>query len=320
MNAPILATPAPTVGVEIAPDAVTAVSIAHRGPLPVVTAWATEPLPAGAVTAALNATNITDRAAVGAALGRAFGRLAAQPRRIALVIPDSVAKVSLVRFDKVPSRADDLAQLVRYQVRKTAPFRIEDAQVSYAPGAESTDGGREFVVTLARRDIVQEYEAVSSAAGAHAGLVDLATFNVINAVLAGQGPAGGDWLLVHVTPAYATLAIMRGGDLIFYRNRAEEAEGSLADLTHQTAMYYEDRLGGSGFARVLLVGGSAADREAGLRDGGLLRRTLEERLSARVELIDGARLASFADRISVDQATIDELAPIVGMLSRVWSA
>ena len=35
----------------------------------------------------------------------------------------------------------------------------------------------------------QEYEALCAAAGAHAGLVDLATFNVVNAVLAGSGAA-----------------------------------------------------------------------------------------------------------------------------------
>ena len=37
----------------------------------------------------------------------------------------------------------------------------------------------------------------------HAGLVDLATFNLINAVLAAGAPPSGDWLLVHVAADYA---------------------------------------------------------------------------------------------------------------------
>ena len=50
---------------------------------------------------------------------------------------------------------------------------------------------REFVVLMARKDIVREYETACEAAGAQAGIVDLATFNVINAVLAGsQAPTG----------------------------------------------------------------------------------------------------------------------------------
>ena len=59
---------------------------------------------------------------------------ALKPRRVGLVVPDPVAKVSLVRFERVPARGQDLAELVRWQVRKAAPFRIEDAQVAFTPG------------------------------------------------------------------------------------------------------------------------------------------------------------------------------------------
>src|SRR5213075_2754216 len=104
-----------------------------------------------------------------------------------------------------------------------------------------------FLVVMARRDIVQEYERVCSAVGATAGIVDLATFNVINAVLAGSAAPANDWLLVHVTQEDATMAILRGPHLVFFRNLAAEGEGSLADMVHQTAMYYEDRLSGKGF-------------------------------------------------------------------------
>ena len=56
-------------------------------------------------------------------------------------------------------------------------------------------------MVLARRDIVREYEAVCEEAGMHAGLVDLATFSVVNLCLAGPTSTAGDWLVVHV-PAY----------------------------------------------------------------------------------------------------------------------
>ena len=87
-----------------------------------------------------------------------------------------------------------------------------------------------------------------------------------------SAPAG-DWLLVHVTDTYLTLAVMRDSALLFFRNRGEEAEGTLADLIHQTAMYYEDRLHGGGFARVLIAG--AARLPGGAES---VRRGLEERL------------------------------------------
>ena len=219
--------------------------------------------PPGAVLPALNATNIADPKAVSGALSRVFERMGTNPKRVALAIPDGVAKVSLLRFEKVPERAHDLDELIRWQVRKAAPFRIEDAQVSYVRGETASDGSTEFVVVMARRDIIREYEAVCEGAGARAGVVDLATFNVINSILAGSQPVSDDWLLVHVTQDDATMAILRGQQLVFFRNRAADGEVGLADMVHQTAMYYEDRLSGTGFTRVLLAGGGSSGAQSG---------------------------------------------------------
>ena len=63
-------------------------------------------------------------------------RFADRLRLLRYSTPDLVAKVSLVRLEKVPARTQDLDQLVKWQVRKTAPFKIEDAQITYAPAIE----------------------------------------------------------------------------------------------------------------------------------------------------------------------------------------
>ncbi len=303
----------PDVAVGIAADRVTAIRVSRGGSGATVTAHAAEALPARAVEPVLNGTNVVDRAALSAALRRVFERLGQRPRRVALAVPDTIGKVSLLRFEKVPGRADDLDQMIRFQVRKAAPFRIEDAQVAWSPGARLEGGGREFVVVVSRRDVVREYEAACEALGAQAGTVDLASLNVVNAVLGEHGRPSGDWLLVHVTGQYATMAILRDGDLIFYRNRGAEADGNLGDLVHQTAMYYEDRLGGTGFTRVVLVGGAAT--HAGMESADWLRRNLEERLRSEVGILRADRVR-FADRIAVDQARVDLYSPLIGLLQR----
>ena len=149
--------------------------------------------------------------------------------------------------------------------------------------------------------------------GAHPGLVDLASFGVIDAALGATQPTA-DWLLVHVTSGYASIAILRGHDLIFYRNRAEEADGDLAGLVHQTAMYYEDRLGGTaaGFKRVMLAGTGPLEGR-GLE---LVRRDIEGRLGLRTESVAGDRIARFTDRIAADPEVLGTVAPLVGLLAR----
>ena len=304
-------TPAPDVAVEIDHTHVAAAKLGWRGGQAVIAAHASEALPAGLITPGLAALNISDVPLLSRAIAQVLGQVGGRPSRVSLVVPDTVAKVSLLKLDKVPARAADLQELVRWQIRKTAPFPIEHAVLSISPGASAADGSSEFIVALSRSDVVHQYEQACLMAGVHAGLVDLSTFSVLNGILASDSAPAGDWLLVHVTETYLTLAVMRDRSLLFFRNRGEETEGTLADLIHQTAMYYEDRLSGGGFGRVLIAGG-------GRLPGGSesVRRGLEERLGVSVDAVDPRAAAALQDRIGASPELLDVLAPLVGMLVR----
>jgi Tfp pilus assembly PilM family ATPase len=301
----LFAPPTPSVAVQIAPRLVSAILVARHGGSPVIAGHATEALPEGAVTPSLGGELIADRSAVGKAVSRVLGALGGHVRRVALVVPDTIAKVSLVKLDTVPARMQDLDQLIRWHVRKSAPFPIEEAQVTYSAAAAAEGGGREYVVALARREAVRQFEAACEMAGAHAGLVDLATFSLVNAVLAAEGALAGDSLLVHVTPDYGSIVILRGSDVIFFRSRAEGSDDSLPDLVHQTSMYYEDRLSGRGFSRVMVAGGG----------GEAVRRQIDARLGVRTEAVDPQRIARFSDRISPDASLLNMVAPMIGALA-----
>lgn len=305
-----LSTDAPAAAVEIASHRVTVVGLG-KGAQPVVQGWASEALPDGAVVPSLTALNIIDTAAVGEALRRAMGRAGVKGKRAGLIVPDLAAKVSLVPFETVPDRSEDLSELINWQVRKSAPFRIEDAQVAFVPGAPHGERGRTFVVTIARKDVIGQYEDVCAAAGMHAGIVDLSSYNVINAVLAGRGRPERDWLLVSTTRESQTLAIMRDDALMFFRNRPVEGDETLPDLVHQTAMYYEDRLQGAGFERVVLAGGAAWSGEG-------VRRSLSERLHAPVASIEPRQVAGFTGREFDDlqPSAADALIAPLGLLLR----
>jgi type IV pilus assembly protein PilM len=306
------ASPAPTVALELAPERVTAVALARRGS-PAVTTVASEGLPGGVIVPTLTADNIVDRAVVGEVVKRVLQQ-AGSPRRVALVVPDAAAKVSIVRFDKVPARPQDLEQMIRWQVKKAVPFPIEGAQVGFATSGDLEGGGREYLVVVMRRDIVESYERLIQAAGTHPGLVDLASLNVVNLVLAGDRAAGqqvsSDWLLVHLVPQTGTLAILRAGHLVFYRNRLSDGQEALVDLVHQTAMYYEDRLGGQGFSRVVL----SATTEALRVEPSDVSRILEERLGSRVEVIDPQRAARLDGHAASQDDFVSIAAPLGALL------
>ncbi|MCC7124157.1 MAG: pilus assembly protein PilM [Acidobacteria bacterium] len=286
-----LAPALPDVAVTIDRTHVAAVRVERRAGRLTASAEAREALPAGAVSPALAAVNMPDVGVVGQAMQRVLQQLGGRTSRVALVVPDAVAKVSLVHLDKLPERQADLEEIVRWQLRKSAPFPVEQGVLSIGRGAATT-AGHDLVVTLARTDVIQQYEQACAMAGAHAGLVDLATFSVMNALIAGGGAVGPerssharDWLLVHIAGASLTVAIVRGTELLFFRHRAEETEGTLADLIHQTTMYYEDRLSGGGFSHVWLADASHS------AEGASIRAELEARLGAAVQMVEPAATA-----------------------------
>lgn len=304
------APPGATGALEITSTHVAAATIARDRDGIKLSGHAITSLPAGAVTPDLAGQNIHDRDAVAAAIMDVLGQLPRRPIRIGLTVPDAVAKVSFVRLEHVPPRSTDLDRLIAWQVRKTAPFRLEDAQMAYTEGRRHGDAGREFIVALARREIVQEYESACDAAAMHAGVVDLTVFNLVNSVLA-QGPkTESDWLLMHVSPTYCTFAIMRGQHLMFLRNRPTRAAVDLPDVVHQTAMYYKDHLAGSAsLARAILV-----DTSGGAAPDPTLQPMLADRLQAPVE--DGSSAQGSAWAADLAPGLAAHLAGPVGLLWR----
>ncbi len=308
-----LHSPPPTLALDIDARRVTAVVARRTGEARRVEAYASTALPPGAVVPSLTAPNVLQPEVVVAAIRRVLEQVGGRHRRCALVVPDTVAKVTLLRFEEVPANPRDLEQLIRLQLRKALPFPVEQGQLATIAGLRHDDG-HEFLAVAARRDIVESYEAVGAAAGLRVGAVDIATLNVVNAVLLAESDGGtsGDWLLVHVGADYSSLAIVRDGHVIFFRTRQADAQEDLADAVHQTRMYFEDRLAGRGFARVLLAGGSES------RDAVLLARELEARLGVGVQTVDVRQAAALGDRVTATPDTLAALAAPTGLLLRAW--
>jgi type IV pilus assembly protein PilM len=301
----------PSVAIEIASRRVTVAAVSS-GARPVVSAFASEPLPDEAVTPSLTGSNVPNVALVASAVGRALDRAGLKSaRRAALIVPDSVARVTLLSLEQIPSRQSDLDQLVRWQLKKATPFPIEEAQISYFP-AHAIDGAATLAAVVARRDVIAQYEAVATVLGIHPGLVDVASFNIMNAIMRAGAATAGDWLLVCLAAEATSLAILRGQDLLFYRHRAAVDEEPIGALVHQIAMYHEDRLGGSQFARVWLCGAALAGSSA---QAEVARREIAQLLSAPAEAVDIRAAAELRGDVATADV-LDALAAPVGVLLR----
>jgi type IV pilus assembly protein PilM len=189
--------------------------------------------------------------------------------RTALVIPDYAVRMAILDFEELPSSEEERAALVRFRLRKSVPFPIEEAQVAYSVQSNVPKRVEVLAVAIAK-PILDEYEMLFADAGYRVGIVtpsSIATLPLCATAEPGLtlvAKAAGSTLSVLLLEQ-ARLRLIRVLDLAgseIDNSGAEAAETedfSVLALVQQTLAYAEDQLGQQ-VKRLLLCGfGSEAD-------------------------------------------------------------
>ncbi|MBI1951847.1 MAG: hypothetical protein HYS34_10870 [Acidobacteria bacterium] len=258
----------PLAAVELAPDRVTAVrlgAVGKGGRLRLETVQ-TRPIPGGAIEVSLTKPNILDEEAVGTALKEVLHPLRPGDHRISVLIPDDVARVALLGFATLPKTRRELAELVRFRMAKSLPFKPEEAVMDLMilagrapqPGASAVSVLASFV----HHGVVEQYEGLLASCGYWPGLVSLSTFELFNLFrprFAERRLPDRDSLVLNVTRHYLSVLILRDTDVIFYRCKPHlSGSGNgdpLADVRREvytSLAFYQEKLLGRGIGRVFL--------------------------------------------------------------------
>jgi type IV pilus assembly protein PilM len=245
------AMPHPTFVCEITPTHIAAARWGH-GRLH-LDQFAAEALPAGAVAPSPVETNIPRPEVVRGALRHVLTHVSARGQDVALLVPDPVVRVFILPFERFPRRADEAVPLLRWRLKKSVPFDVEETVVS-AMRQSGRDGGLEVVAALARQKILREYESVIEGVGMNAGVVlssMLATLPLIH--------DEGATLLARMSGTSLTTVIVRGETMCVYRSSEMSVDAgqleprALLDEIYPAVAYYQDTWGG-GLGRVRLSG------------------------------------------------------------------
>ena len=167
-------------------------------------------------------------------------RLRAKDEDVALILPDPVIRVFVQHFDEFPRSAQEAEPMLRWKLKKSVPFEVDETLISYMRQSPREDGV-DIVTALARLRIIREYEALAEAAGLHPGVVLSSSLAAIT-LLDDHRPT----LLARVSANSLTTAIVREGVLCGYRCTELPAQG--VDLTPQmlleeiypVAAFYQD--------------------------------------------------------------------------------
>ncbi|MFI5095287.1 MAG: type IV pilus biogenesis protein PilM [Candidatus Acidiferrales bacterium] len=231
------ATPHPPLAIEIGPDRVAGARWSRTGGLD---AYAVGVLPPGALVPSAVESNFLNGAALKTAVTAVCSTLRAKDESVALILPDPVIRVFVQHFDEFPRSKEEADPMLRWKLKKSVPFEVDETLISYMRQAPR-EAGVDVVTALARLRIVREYESLVEAAGLHPGVVLSSSLAAI-ALLDEHRPT----LLARVSGAALTTAIVRDGVLCGYRCTELPAQG--ADLTphmllediYPVAAYYQD--------------------------------------------------------------------------------
>ncbi len=200
-----------------------------------------EPLPPATLQASPMEDNLLNPEEIAERLKRIAPPGNAKWRPAAVILPDQAVRVSLLDFDSFPSAASEQEALVRFRVKKTIPFDIEGARISFAPlppvsGRSKTD----VLVVTVSLEILARYEALFRAAGLHPGEV---TTSALAALELYHEP--GVVILIKRSGTTLTVVAMSDGRPRLYRclDVPGDSDEELLEILQPTFAFVEDEVG-----------------------------------------------------------------------------
>src|SRR5450755_3550906 len=254
-------------------------------------------LPSGTVTPGLQHANITSREALLAALRESLAPVAGRSRDITLVIPDASTRILLLDFDTLPEKAQDADAVVRFRLKKSLPFDVDESSVSF--DRQVADEGIRVVAAVTPKSVLEEYESVVREAGYNQGAVLPSMIAALGVV-----DASRPTMVIKVEHGTTTFAIVDQNQLLLYRaleNGGTAVSGeSLVDDVNTSLVYFEDRYA-VGVDRVLV---------AGVQSAQALQEALNASSNIRVEeLVSSGRAGA-----AIGNVPRSMLAAVVGAL------
>ena len=226
----------PKLACEIAADRVLAGRVSERGDI--VEMCAASELAAGSVVPDLTETNLRERDSVFDKVRETLSSVSGRSRDVTAVLPDAAARVMLLDFDALPSNHEEAEGVIRFRLKKSLPFDVDKAKVSYQ--AQPSNTGVRVIAAVALNSVIEDYESVFRDAGYSPGVV-------LPSMLAALGAADANppTLVVKVDARTTSIAILDNQQLLLFRT-LENTRGvtitgeQLAEEVYPSIVFFQD--------------------------------------------------------------------------------
>ena len=260
----ILRDPPPGMAFEISEEGIAAARIGAKVEMEF------QPLRPGVLSISPVRENVLEEGEFLAAVKQVAATQAAWKRKgAALILPDYSARIMVLDFDHFPADAKEQLALIRFRLKRSVPFDVDTAAISYA--AQASAKNTDVVVAMTPQEIVARYEAPFRAAGMNPGLVTMSSLAALE-----LAPETGLNVLAKLAGRVLTV-LVRNKSVLKMARCVELPSADLEDVAAvlaPTFVYVEDNLGGRA-EKLTLCGFGAETEEA--------QRRFTEELGVEVE-------------------------------------
>jgi type IV pilus assembly protein PilM len=226
----------PPLACEIAADRVLAGRSADAGRM--VEMCSAQELAPGMVVPDLIESNLRDGSAIRKAIEGTLGGIGGRSRDVIAILPDTAVRVVLLDFETLPSKPEEAEAVVRFRLKKSLPFNLDDARVSYHAQAGGT--GLRAMAAVVLNSVLQEYESAFRDACYSPGVV-------MPSMLAALGAADAErpTLVVKVDARTIGIAILDQEQVLLFRT-LENVRGitisgeQLAEEVYPSVVFFQD--------------------------------------------------------------------------------
>jgi type IV pilus assembly protein PilM len=229
--------PRPKLACEISAQRVLAGRVSENGGH-ALEVCAANPLPAGSVVPDLTEVNLRQPDAVYETVRDTLASLRGRSNDVIAVLPDAAVRVVLLDFETLPPKREEAESVVRFRLKKSLPFDVEKAKVSYHVQPART--GVRVIAAVALASVIEDYEAAFRQAGYAPGVVLPSMLAALGAAQARQ-PS----LVIKVDAGTTSIAILDGEDLLLFRT-LENPRGvaitgeQLAEEVYPSVVFFQD--------------------------------------------------------------------------------
>lgn len=264
-------------GLNISPYGATWVEIKTGDLSGKITQSASQPLVRGLVSPSFVKENIIDKEALKSHLLQIIPS-GKRKGDIALSLPDELVRISLVDFDEIPEKREEVERLVLWRLKKNIPLPPEMVKMDYV----RLDSGKEAVkllVAVTSSAVIREYEDVVRGIGLRPRIVDIAS---INTLMMFQQKRMNNAYFVYLSASSVGMAVLLKGELSFFRSKVIDGDTGAAEKEIlSTLTYYRIRepdlsIDTLYISMTGMEAGKIMERLRGLFDGQVVQLTLPE--------------------------------------------